>query len=291
LESLDRPEGADTVLDSAESQVVQPVICDLGGTPKFDFDNPSRFRKVLAHEVGAREAKMVKAGRGKKGKKGGAMRSLETRLVMSPKYPPTFDANPTYQCTRRFHSSGTVAIVSLGITLGSLHRQFSVVTVASTTAVCFVDCWRIRKVSIWALNADVDKTTTVSVYPVGIDSSDNMFADREQVYVCSSRSEAEPGHMAIVPARDMPMGAWHRTTTVNTSGNLFVINVDTAAASSGHYGTVTMDIEFDFVLNLFGAPQGYSPATTSATLGTMGGQNITSGGSPAFIVDAVNSLG
>ena len=95
----------------------------------------------------------------------------------------------------------------------------------------FVECWRIKRLSVWVINY-VDNATTATIYPAGTDLDTNNFNDRERAFSCSSRSEAEPGHMTIIPARDTPMGGWHKTSTVNNSGNLFIMNVDYGGAIS-----------------------------------------------------------
>ena len=160
--------------------------------------------------------------------------------------------------------------------------------VDANTLYPYVEMWRINKVSVWAINY-VDNATTVTIFPVGTDIDTNNFNDRERAYECSSRSEAVPGHMAIKPARDTPMGSWHKTSTVNSTGNLFVINVDYGGASSGNWATVTVDIDFEIVLNTFGSPQGYTRSVTGATAGTMYGANWPSA-TPALLLQSVNVL-
>jgi len=241
---------------------------------------------VIAHNVFDPSGKPLK-GKGKPRTRQGFG---TTSLVSCPMYPPTYNAVPTYRATRRWTSNKTNPITSLSVTLASMHRQFSVVSVANTTAIPYADVWRIRRISIWCMNS-VEDPTTVTLVPVGTDTTDNNFNDREVVYECTSRSEARPGHMAIVPSASCPLGAWHKTSTVNSTGVLFVINADYGGASAGDLSTVTMDIEYEFVENLYGTPQGYSFSLAGTySVGTMGGTNIPIS-IPALTLQGINILG
>jgi hypothetical protein len=84
--------------------------------------------------------------------------------------------------------------------------------------------------------------------------------------------------MEIIPARDTPLGSWHRTSTVNPTGPLFGLDVSYGGASSGNWATITMDIEFEFVLNVIGGPQGFLYTSAVIVPGTMGGTNLFGGG-------------
>jgi hypothetical protein len=179
-----------------------------------------------------------------------------------------------------------VAITSQNFNLSQGHRQFLVVTDTAGTAVCYVDVWRIKSISVWTINY-VDNATTCEVRPLTTDIDSNSYNDREATYSCSSRSEAQPGAMKIIPATDTPLGSWHKTSTVNSSGTLFNINVNYGGASSGNWATVTLDIEFEYVLNMAGGPQGYSVSTGTLTPGTLGGANLFSS---ALLLQDVNVL-
>jgi hypothetical protein len=217
---------------------------------------------------------------------------LVTRLANCAVFPPDLDATPKKHCVRRWTSKNNRAIVDEIFRLTEGHRQFLVVTVANTTAVCYVDCWRIKSISVWC-NNDVEDPTTVTIRPVTSDIDSNCFNDREATFSCSSRSEAMPGHMKIIPALDTPLGSWHKTSTTNATGSLFIMNIDNGGASSGSWSTTTMDIEFEYVENLIGAPQGYS-VTISATavVGTMGGSDMffPGAGTSCLVLQNINRL-
>ncbi len=84
------------------------------------------------------------------------------------------------------------------------------------------------------------------------------------------------------------MGCWHRTSGVNATGSLFIFNVDYGGASTGNWATVTLDIEFEYVLNVTGLPNGYTTTVASTTIGAMGGASL---GSPfSLLLQDINQL-
>lgn len=215
---------------------------------------------------------------------------LRTVMVACSNFPPNYQATPTLRCKRRWTSVENVAVTGFLFLLSSGHRCFSIVTTASTTAMPYVDCWRIRRISVWTINSDENATTAV-LTPLGLDIDSNSFNDRQQAFSCSSRSDATPGKMSIKPAPDTPLGAWHLTSTVNSAGTLFSLEIDYGGASSGNWASVTLDIDFEYVLNDIGAPRGYTVATTSPTLGLMGGYDLFVGGSACFSLQGINNIG
>lgn len=236
------------------------------------------------HLEGGRQRSLVKKG-GKKSlshqEMQQALLAMNTRLGSCPRFPPAFDAQKTEIIRRRYVSEENTNLSSASFSLGQGHNQFLVVTAtgASDTGTCFVDVWRIKKIYIWCINY-IDNGTTVNIRPQATDTGSNNFNDREAVFSCSSRSEAEPGHMCVIPAPDSPLGCWHKASTTNSSGIIFYLEVNYGGASSGNWATVTMDIVFEVVTNYTGAPQGYTRTTLSTghTLGTIGGCNLFGGG-------------
>ncbi len=232
-------------------------------------------------------------GKGKKkGSKGkGAPRTgpLGSVLARPSRFPPSFNAIPTYYVRRRFVSNEAIALTNAAWNLSHGHNQFCMAT-TTTALLPFVEMWRITKISIWVINY-VDNGTTATLYPVGTDIDSNSYNDRERAFSCSSRSEAEPGAMAVIPSRSTPLGSWHKTSLVNSSGTLFVLNVDYGGASSGNWATVTMDIEFEIVLNTFGLSPGYSRTVVGpASVGTMYGSDWPSSAVPAMLLQSVNKI-
>lgn len=222
----------------------------------------------------------------KKSTKGNSYGQLKLRIE---RFPPEFNASPTYSCRRRFTSGSTVAITNQTFTLASGHDQFLNVINVAGLAACFVDMWRIKKIFVWCNNY-LEHGTSVSILPVGADIDSNSFNDREAVFTCSSRSEAVPGCMEITPKRSSPLGQWHETTTVNASGGLFVMNC-AYQGNSTDFGVITMDIEFEFVENMTGIANGYTVATATTSLGTLGARQWASGGGAGMNPVGVNILG
>lgn len=238
--------------------------------------------QLVGRKQGTRGKKKVRVAMGRTRKED----SLRTELVPCPEFPIAFNASPTYRRRQRWVSAENQAISNVNFTLAGGHYQFKVHE-TTTAFTSYVDEWRIRKIWVWSINY-IDNATTVTITPVGLDTDTNCYNDRDQVFTCSSRSEAEPGRMCIRPSRATPLGSWHRTTTVNPNMALFTINVDYGGASSGNWATVTLDIEFEFMLNLVGAPLGYSGTTGVTTAGTLSGANI--GGTQSLLLQSINSV-
>lgn len=209
----------------------------------------------------------------RKSTKGNSYGALRLRIE---KFPPDYNASPTYCCRRRFASGTATAITNQTFTLASGHDQFLEVINVAGLATCFVDMWRIKRIFVWCNNFE-EHSTTVSILPVGADIDSNSFNDREAVFTCSSRGVALPGSMEISPSRNSPLGQWHETTTVNAAGGLFVMNCN-YQGNLTDFGVITMDIEFDFVINMTGIANGYTIATATTTLGTLGGRQWASAG-------------
>lgn len=212
---------------------------------------------------------------------------LITRMTPGPKFPPAFDAARSYTMRRRWVSAENVSLSAGVFNLASGHLQF-MMTTSTTTAYVYADSWRIKKINVWTINY-IDNATTANLYPVTVDLDSNSFNDREAAFTCSSRSEADPGHMEIIPARDTPLGAWHETSTVNSTGVLFNFVVDYGGASSGNWATVTMDIEFEYVMNVVGSAAAYTYSGTFAGPGILAGHNLFSGGT-GMLLQTVNQL-
>jgi hypothetical protein len=186
-------------------------------------------------------------------------------ITGGPLQPPDFNAVPTYRMRRRYAQFATLNAASF--TLADGHRQFLVAT-STTTAVCYVDIWRIKSVEGWVV-ADDYHSSTFQLQPVGQDTNLNFFNDRESLYTATSRSEAEPAHFKIMCDADSPMGAWHHTTNVNANASLFLAYVLTNGSSG--VNQLTLDIEFEYVLNTVGLPLSYNVSGyTGLTAGTLG---------------------
>ncbi len=211
---------------------------------------------------------------------------LVTKMSKGAAYPPHFDAAPSFISRRRFQS-GESSAISGTFTTYEGNNQFLLITGSGVNnALSYVDCWRIKAIECW-VNNYVDNSTTVTITPAG-NTGNNSFVDREAAFSCSSRSEAKPGHMKIKPALTSPMGSWHKTSITQT--NLFQIAADYGGASSGNWATITLDIVFEYVLNLIGGPQSYLVSSSNTTVGTLGGGNLALGSSGALKLTNINVL-
>lgn len=183
---------------------------------------------------------------------------------------------------RRFNQNA--AVTNQGFSLQNGHDQFLVVTSALGAAVPYVDSWRIKKIDIWATAAMDGTATSVTLSPVGTDSS-NMNNDPEQLFEVVGRSPTEPTHLCVVPSKVRPFGSWHFTSTTGFASTLFQINITNNTGANNT--RVVMDITFETRKNLAGLPLGYGATTATTTLGTLGGRNILSG----MALIGVNNLG
>lgn len=267
---------------SRESVVGGLTPSPCGGTTPSPLVHRLDADKKVFMLNASKPKKNSKKNRGRKPNSSREVSLEGARLVMCPAFPPDHNLAPTKRCWRRFNQSG--AVVNQAFTLAMGHDQFLVVTNVTGAAVPYADCWRIRTIRVWAIS-EANFTTHVTISPVGADIDSNMYNDKEQIFHCSSRSQAEPGAMSIRTAPDKPWGSWHFTSTVNFAGTLFQVNIGINAGSSNN--RCTMDIEFEYVENLVGLPLGYGVTTATTTLGTVGGRNILSG----FTLTGTNNLG
>jgi len=176
------------------------------------------------------------------------------------------------------------SVSNQSFSLANGHDQFLVVTNVTGAAVPYVDSWRIKRLRIWALSAE-DTSTTVTLTPTGA-GVDNMRNDRESVYEICSRSSADPAFMELRTTKTQPLGSWHFTSNTGFANALFQISVGIGAVGTKNT-RVTLDIEFETVINFAGPPLGYGVVTGTTTLGSVGGRNILSG----FALQGVNNLG
>lgn len=206
---------------------------------------------------------------------------MEARLGPAPRIPPPRSLTRVDREVRRFNQNGAVA--NQAFTLANGHDQFLVVTNVSGAAVPYVDCWRIKSITVWALSSN-DTSTTATIIPNGV-SSDNMRNDPQKIFSCSSRSSAEPACFKILTSKSEPLGSWHDTSNVGVASTLFTMNV--AVGGGATLSRVTMDIEFETLVNLVGFPLGYGVVTSTTTLGTVGARSILTNMS----LQGINNLG
>jgi len=209
----------------------------------------------------------------------------ETHLALCPRIPPALSLIKKQREVRRFISLGAVA--NQTFTLSNGHTQFLVVTTVAGNSVPYVDSWRLKSITVWALAKSIAGTienTSFTLTGIAGDVSSNMFNEPERVYNVDSASIDEYSHMKIKCGKRSPLGSWHFTTNVNPTGVLFQYSATGAGANVN--GAIIMDLEFETVQNLVGLPLGFGALTSTTTLGTQGGQNIN-----GFAIRGINSLG
>lgn len=247
--------------------------------PPYSFEKIPQLKTIHARDVQGMKSRNKKPG----GK-------LRTHLARTSRFPPAFEACPSFLTRRRFKSAEAVDLsAGVNFTIGYGHQQFLVVSVANTTAVTWVDCWRIRSIETWCIN-HIENPTTVSIIPVTTDIDSNSFNDRDSSFTCSSMSEAQPGYMKVVPAEDSPLGGWHKTSTTNSAGALFIYQPTYGGATSGDWSTQTVDIVFEFVPHIIGVVGGYTSSISSGAVGTLGARPLFSTNT-GLIPVGINNLG
>lgn len=177
---------------------------------------------------------------------------LETRMKTSTGQIPAYSPTIPHRCKRRFkcgtNFTGTVS-------LADFHSQFLVAT-SATTAQPYVDMWRLRKISVYARNNEADYAVQVQITPAGLDTSSNNLNSLVKEFVVESQSSAKARILTIVPGLNQPLGMWHRTSTVNSSGNQFAIG--TSSNGGAIDGNTIFEFDFEYLLNFAGPQYGYS---------------------------------
>jgi len=168
---------------------------------------------------------------------------------------PEIVTSPTYLQYRRFINNGGAIAGALAIS--DLLNQFCV---ATTTVLVYpyVRAIRIKKIRLLSPVTQQGTSVTLSLLPVAIDTGNNSFNSVPELYVDTSASIDVPAYLSLTPSTKTPLGSWHFNTTVN--GNLLQITCPA--------GT-TMDILFEYVLNLSALTPTYSRTISSGFAGTL----------------------
>lgn len=179
---------------------------------------------------------------------------------LAPPYVP----DRVYQCVRRYIAGSTF---SASMSLLEGHGQFAVATSATTSA-SWVDCWRIRRIRVYARNEEAGHAVQVNIVPTGIDLNSNNFNTLPKHYDVESQSISSAMILEIKPGKNSPLGSWHRTNTVNSSGGVMLISTST---NGGTFDANTLfEIEYDFQPNVSGGLTTYSASGFSGlTIGAL----------------------
>jgi len=181
----------------------------------------------------------------------------------------------------RFQQSAAVS--NSGFTTQMGHDQFLVVTSAAGAAVSTVDAWRIRRITFYAVPQS-GSSTALGFTDTSTDGVTNMRNDPEKLYLMTARSQ-DGEKMTVCVGKNSSLGGWKFTSNVNIASSLFALNVVNSGTGNAQ---VTMDIEFETLLNLVGLPLGYGTTTLSTVVGAQGGRNVLGG---AMVLIGINNLG
>lgn len=174
--------------------------------------------------------------------------------------------------TRRFVCATNF---SGNFTIADGHAQFLVGT-GSTTASTYVDVWRIRRLRVYARNNEADYPVQVEITPTGSDSNVNAINSIPKTFAVESQSSAQAMIMELKPGLNQPIGAWHRTNTVNSAGGL--ISIGTSTPSGAIDANTIFEIEFEYLLNIFGGIGSYALSGLSGlTVGVLYGAHVCAG--------------
>lgn len=189
----------------------------------------------------------------------------------------------SYQRIKRRFNFGTN--FSGNITYGDLHQQFLVAT-SSTTAATYVDGWRIRKATVFARNNEADYSVQVQLTPNSADSTNNLFNNLPKTYAVESQSSANASIMVYKPSAISPVGQWHRTASANSSASVFAIATSSNGGSID--GNTILEIDFEVLLNTFGALTSYSlTGLTGLVVGSLYGSPLAGGLIPTLDVNHI----
>jgi hypothetical protein len=172
--------------------------------------------------------------------------------------PSTIFPNLPRKVTYRYTNTGAIAGQTFALADG--HNQFLTVVATTGNAISFVDMWRIRRIQLWSIGSGVVTT----IQPLSGDIN-NAFNSPERTFALSPIGTSQPGYLSIRPRGPQdPLGGWKETNNVNFAETLFVLSC------TGGAGALIMDIDFEFVLNIVGGPNGYAVITSTTVLGTLG---------------------
>jgi hypothetical protein len=195
-------------------------------------------------------------------RRGGATGSSEVDRVKIPKF---IRANPIRSIKKRWVS--TAAFAGQTFTQSDLYNQFLVVVATTGNAIPFVEMVRIKKITAFVQGI---AGTELVIQPLDADVS-NQFASPERTWTIQCQNASAPTQSLSFGPRGPtdPLGGWKSTTNVGFATPLFTV---TWTGTTG----LTLDIDFEYIENWVGGPNGYAVVTTTTVIGTVGGRTILS---------------
>lgn len=200
----------------------------------------------------------------KKGKAEKAQPSLKLSLEggykkIPNRQPPEVVSSKIYDKKVLYRFGGSPAVGSSTFSIKDGHNQFliSLGNVVGSSMISYVDCWRIKKIRFYVKSDESDRTTRLIFTPVAIDA-DNFMTDINSAHTMTGDSANLPNCFEYEPSKYHPCGSWHRTSTTNQDGLLFLLD-----HSSRVDPNTFVEIEFQYVMNTSGIPNGYVAVATS----------------------------
>jgi hypothetical protein len=184
-------------------------------------------------------------------------------LVRIPRF---IQPNPIRRITKRWVS--TAAFAAQTFTQSDLYNQFLVVVATTGNAIPYADMIRIRKIRAFVQGA---AGAAFTIQPLSGDVN-NQFASPERTYTIQCNNPSAPCQSLVIKPRgpDDPLGGWKETSNAGFATALLV-----ASWVNGTTG-LTIEMDFDYIENWIGGPNGYAVLTTTTVLGTIGGRTILS---------------
>jgi hypothetical protein len=171
-------------------------------------------------------------------------------------YPPPMVVQKTNTLKIRYNASSAVAD---DFTIGDGHNQF----IVATTAVLgnsYVECWRLKKIAIWAAVDSTVAEANISLRPLARDGTLNSFNAPDEAITDTTVSVDRPAHVQFVTNIDNPNGSWHYTTTINSAQILYSLVCTQNAV---------VEMTFEYRLNLVASTLGYTTVLVGATAGAL----------------------
>jgi len=230
----------------------------------------------------SKKVKSLRAAEGKKSPVNKQLQSSQQAPSMMPgpdRFRNYFGNAPSYSpmtigrtkrrwiCNTNF--SGTIV-------MSDFHNQFLVAT-SSTTAACYVDCWRLRRFRVYARNNEADYSVQVEITPGNGGSADNnTIVYLPKVHAVESQSGARAAILDWTPSPFSPTGCWHRTSTTNPTG--LQLSLSTSSGGGSIDANTLFEAEFEYLVNMVGSLTSYTISSLSGlTVGSLYGASIAGG--------------
>lgn len=194
---------------------------------------------------------------------------------MPSRLPPAEVSSRIYDRKILYRFDETATSQSFDVETG--HQQF-MFAIASGLALCYsyIDAWRMKKITFYLLNNEAGESVRISLTPNGTDTANNFLQDINRSLIMYSQSDAVPNVFQFSPGMFHPSGTWHETNAINPTGSLFLL--ETSASIDRN---TVFEIEYQYIMNSTGSPNGYTKTSTSAV--TTGGLYASSWGSGSLI--------